>query len=794
MILLQSEFNKDIIILLVVTIIVISIISLIVGYTADYYFGDTISGIIGEYGEYDLALIFDGEAKDEAFEQLTSIVNNNFPGSEIILGVELVGKVNYFIKLNPTYKNKKTYMKIGEYFKNLSGLNSISIVTEPKITIRGLKRKAITILDPQINQIAGVDFSFSEGDKLEIILKKGTLIDTVQAEVDDLLQKYQVISIRFPITEQEEKIIELGDQLITELKKVNDFPIINITSTGLTDIESLVKTMTEMKKFLVSYATNIEVDINDERIKVGDRFILPSSTKEQIVIRITNIKEDKAQAVIITGDSRDILGKQAYYLKEGQLGRVLGNITVENPRQQLAYAVTETTKLLPRLDSIFEAASNIITKLVKLTNTFKVIENSVFELKSLNQELNIYQKDLKQADLNSIEVAIKKLDIILSRLVKVVEELNFIKELLEDFSVKLMQIAEGLESSRLTVLKDNPYRNDILRLEAAIIDSSTRINRNTARIINYINQYNPLLDELLRWQANVQKLNSFISGVNDVDKENLKLPLEKITDEDLIDKITTLDNQQLQKQIGDLRKNLIGLEEINLKSIIKEIEYIEKSLPKLKDEEITETMDLIDQHLAGQVIPGSEILLLIPTKNADINKLKQEIKRFFFKDITIYSLDVGAISPNLRGQLYQILGEVRSLLTAVTAIVLTFLVLIFDHSLIISSLRVKQGRSKWYLDEGNYYGVIIGALIFGISFYLARARIPYLPSYTSFLIGGLMGLIVAKKAEVFNGIAKDEFQAGQALGFKFVEIMRQIIIPAGKPGLLKLLNNKKTYF
>ena len=42
-----------------------------------------------------------------------------------------------------------------------------------------------------------------------------------------------------------------------------------------------------------------------------------------------------------------------------------------------------------------------------------------------------------------------------------------------------------------------------------------------------------------------------------------------------------------------------------------------------------------------------------------------------------------------------------------------------------------------------------------------------------------------------NPISKDEVFAGLSLGFPFKTIMREIVIPAGRPGMLQILNRWK---
>ena len=56
MALFRDGFGKDWLVLIFVSILVGTILSAGVARAVDAYFGDTIDGLIGEYGEYDLIL------------------------------------------------------------------------------------------------------------------------------------------------------------------------------------------------------------------------------------------------------------------------------------------------------------------------------------------------------------------------------------------------------------------------------------------------------------------------------------------------------------------------------------------------------------------------------------------------------------------------------------------------------------------------------------------------------------------------------------------------------------------
>jgi ABC-type amino acid transport system permease subunit len=79
-------------------------------------------------------------------------------------------------------------------------------------------------------------------------------------------------------------------------------------------------------------------------------------------------------------------------------------------------------------------------------------------------------------------------------------------------------------------------------------------------------------------------------------------------------------------------------------------------------------------------------------------------------------------------------------------------------------------------------------------FTLSGGGIPYLPWLGVPLLGAAMGLLIANNAEKISPISPDEVAAGEALGLSFDEVMREIVIPNGRPGILQTLNRRKMKF
>jgi len=57
-----------------------------------------------------------------------------------------------------------------------------------------------------------------------------------------------------------------------------------------------------------------------------------------------------------------------------------------------------------------------------------------------------------------------------------------------------------------------------------------------------------------------------------------------------------------------------------------------------------------------------------------------------------------------------------------------------------------------------------------------------------------LGLVTALLADRLSPVRVEEIVAGQSLGLTNGQIMREIVVPAGRPGLLSLVNRWRREF
>ncbi|MGI6092286.1 MAG: hypothetical protein ACOYD5_04710, partial [Negativicutes bacterium] len=154
-------------------------------------------------------------------------------------------------------------------------------------------------------------------------------------------------------------------------------------------------------------------------------------------------------------------------------------------------------------------------------------------------------------------------------------------------------------------------------------------------------------------------------------------------------------------------------------------------------------------------------------------------------------------------------NEVQAVLAGLAAIIATLLFLALDHTAIMTVIRRRRLANRvkvtgWrgllarititFTAPERQYGMVIGAVMLTAIFAISGGGIPYLPWLAVPLLGALIGLIVANYTEKISPISTDEVTAGEALGLSFDEVMREIVVPSARPGLLQKLNRRKLKF
>lgn len=159
-------------------------------------------------------------------------------------------------------------------------------------------------------------------------------------------------------------------------------------------------------------------------------------------------------------------------------------------------------------------------------------------------------------------------------------------------------------------------------------------------------------------------------------------------------------------------------------------------------------------------------------------------------DVSVFVSSPGIVSPNPRGVVAELLLDVRRTIAGLVAVGVVLASLVLDHATVFAAAARLPGSRRYV----RWLAAGVGALLTGLTYALAGGQIPLVGPVAATALGALLGLLVMAASGRLSPVNTDEMLAGQALGLSGGQIMREIVVPAGRPGLLTLLNGRRREF
>ncbi len=766
----RDSFQRDILILLVISILVGSLLASAVSMGANAYFSKTLASFVGDYGEFDLIINVREEMKADSAQQIQKIISDVFPGATMKEGPTLTGKTSFFITLPVQYQTKQVYESLGKTFGSIPGGAGVGVMTDPRLTIRGVPEGAKNMLMDRIMQMDGVRFAFRDGSSIGVVLASLDKSATVEKQINTLLKQYQVIEISFPVGSEPTNPIRLGEAIADAMQRELKVPYAqNVSVDGKNDdMTYAVSTMMEMRRFFTAYASQVTLTPEGgAKLTQGDTLVFQGTAptapaigsapdKNNVLVQITGIKGDgTGEGMVVQGDASGLTNPQGYRLEQNVVGAPVATASYKNPRQELANALNETSKLVSEIPGFAQDARGMSTIAMNALDSYDsgvaAMEKTLSGIQGAGATIQAATSGLANIDTSALRA-------------------------------QLDTSARGL-GGLINTLK-------VLQLAGSDVnvDSLTGTQSSLVGLSNALGA----LDNVA---ATAREAKAAVDGIVAGGQSTLAT-------------LKNFDAAGAKSGLRDINGRLEKVQQINVPLVTAQLQYMAAAAPNLKDEDISHTLAIIDKFIAGQVIPGERIQILT-TSNVGTDAVTPIVYREAgHNSASLYSTDMGIIEPDARGQLYQVLHEVKAILAGIAAIVATSLFLVFDHTAIMAVIRRRRLSNRvkpsgWRAVVARFaalsaaervYGMTIGAVMLTAMFIIAGGGIPYLPWIGVPVAGAALGLLVAGYAEKISPVAADEIMAGEALGLSFDEVMREIVIPAARPGLLQKLNKRKVKF
>lgn len=739
---------KQLMILLVVSMLIGTAVAKGVAEIANGYFHSTMDSLVGSYGEFDFIVQAQQEKSEEAKAGLDKVMAEHFAGGYYQEAPALGGRANFFVTIPRDRKTKAVYERIDSYFAVLPGAAGLSIISEPRLSIRGVPTGAIELVRQEIEKMDGVWFVFLDGPTLHVMLADMERSETVEAAVERLLASYRVWEVRFTAGAEPTSPVQLGEELARSFMRggVSWARYVSIDEASGEEAH-LLATLQEMRNFLAQYRTRVTVGLEEGvALTIGERIRIEG--QDAIVAEIEKIEGRQGYGVIVSGDASNVTGEAiAYRLTGGEEAKRIGTARLDDPRKALAETIEVATKLVSSLstDKIAQMGDveGLRAAVVEYERFLPTLTRTAQQLSELNDLIDGGSEPAPNVDLTSLRS-------------------------------ELSQAIDSLDNTRRWLNLAAWANDDIRQTRDRLQEVTERMSMIEVRL------------------AEAEKKSSELGRLQTFTRESSE------TVSQLTDALDGASGSRLLAYLEDAERIARAVDQAELPTVLERLRGVVATLPDMRDDDLTESILMIDKLVAGYLVPNKKIQVL--TAEAVPSAQAEAIVRATVghDGISISESALGVIEPNTYLEVYRMLYEVKRILAGMTAMLMTGLFLALDHTTVISMIKLYAGRygkrDRARRMIAYLYGATIGAVLLTVIFYGAGGGIPYVPFGAVPLFGMLGGVIVAAYSERISPVSEGEIMAGESLGMGQSEILSEIVIPSGRPGLGLLLNRYRLRF
>ncbi len=814
---IREGFARDLLVTLAATVLLGAAVAGGVASTVDTYLARQVTGVLGDLGEYDLILHVREEAREPARSEIEKVLASSFAGARVKEGPTVIGKANFFISLPEERRNRSGLEGLARALADVPGASGETYIIEPRLSVGGIEPGAFHFVMGKAEKLPGVRFCFRDGGTLAIVLDSAADVGRVSEGLKRLLAGYSVVEVRFPIGQELADSVGAGAAYADDLVSSAGASLsLDITRRGsASDLADLSVTLNEMRRFLERYAAWVTISIEgDAPLRPGDTVFLEIPRGENldhagVLVQVKEVQGKEARGIVVEGDTGSVQTPSLpAFLADagGRPQRKVGRARVTSESKRLAHAADESVRLLRELeafrDDAYRASLSALDVLAMYDTTVGRLVDVQRALETASEALGASDGALGSREAAAVEKALRDAMGVLDELDSALGNLGpFESEAKKVLSA--LASAEGLfnaESGTSSELSP-AFRDVVAALRAALDLAGAKAVERARAIDEFLGDIGPVAAELARWKATLSGLTGRVSSIRAL----LATGRAGGVVSGMLDATNTLlaqaqamDVPQMQGALRQVSEDLEAVRDVDTGSIIRELEYIKASLPNLRDDEVGRSIRLIERYIGGEVIPGDSLQILVDN-SVGRAEAEEAARKRFGPEARAYVSPVGVAEPGVRSQVYGILHEARTTVAALCSFVLAFVVLALDHAVVVSAIREfgrgrAQRRRRSLLDAGSLYAMAVGAAVLLPVFVMSGAKVPYLGAGHVALLGAVMGYLVSAQSERISPVSGEEIVAGMAMGLSHTAIMREIVVPSSRPGMLSLLNRGRLKF
>jgi hypothetical protein len=227
----------------------------------------------------------------------------------------------------------------------------------------------------------------------------------------------------------------------------------------------------------------------------------------------------------------------------------------------------------------------------------KIVNQGLGQVEELGGKLSKSLAEWQEQELSSF---LQDLLAILGDLKSNVGDITDIQRDLIQTSNRLKEGAGLIEERLIYVPRSNSIYEQLEELKDVFLQLSVALDQNYDLVAARLDDMDPVLISIDSWQDKIGSLLKVEEALNSgAEWEEIDLLIGEIDEV-----INAFDTEHLQASLRSIQEILLELQTGQLPLVLEQLSYIQNSLPDMKEEEIVETINLIDSYIAGEVIPG----------------------------------------------------------------------------------------------------------------------------------------------------------------------------------------------
>lgn len=739
--LLRKGYVTDVIALIVATVVLGSAVAFATAWATHGFFAGTARGILGEEGDHHVAVHVRSDMRLEARQALKALARSA-RWADVTEGMTILGRTNFMIDLDRA--ESAQFRWAISAIQDVPGYLGKTIVAEPKVTVSGLSGPAAAVLQEALSGDERIAFTLRDGTSLHLMLSSAEHNDAVWAIASELAGELHEVQVQTADGSEIRREAMLGrvqaaaDAALEQ--GAHDGANVWAVDDGGPGGE-LPKALESLRRATLSWAPSVQIELEDgASVKQGDRVWLSQGS-------------GRAEVEIAQLDGAIAIG----LMVSGNLPAPGGH---DGPAEGIA-AVDAEGRSIGRAQALSSSAA--------MDRAIAAIERSTEGV----------------ADAAAAAAArAEEIDRVLSSFVGAEQAVARLKAALT---------SSGAGGAA-------PLSLNGIRLLADLADKSIkaidRLSAVASGVSLVTSSYDGLIADLSTWRGEIAQFREKLVAIERAAGQvagGAGLITEAAGSADAmvraLEKMDLGSLRQAVAQAGAQLEMLAGLDSDTLRNSLAQLRA---SAPELTGEQALALVGTIDSLYgkSGGSDQGSFVVRAAVPSVAVSDAIKAELGDGY----TVYAGPAGLIARGVSAEVRSLLDTVRATIAGMVCVVLTAASLAIDHAAVASATLAMARPGRRYKGErlqAAAYSAMAGAVTLFAMAALAGGRLaghglwPFAP------VGALLGVTAGWAAGRLAPSNRDEVEAGVAWGIGPAAIMREVVVPASRPGLLMLINRAR---